>query len=277
MPPTALYRSGTGTPLVLLHGFTDTWRTWTPILPALCTHHEVYALTMPGHCGGEPWDGSTHLTLRSYVDAVERQLDALGLAQAHLVGNSLGGWVSLELAARGRALSVVGVCPAGGWTRGGREERRIIRFFHRTRRLMRLFGPLLPWVARHPVLRRIALRDVMHDGRKMPAEEALAMFEGAGQCGIFDEVLGMADADTGFDPGPIDCPVRILYGSKDRILRWPSCYPVMRQALPDAEWVALDGLGHVPMWDSPDAVAQGIVAHTTAAAGRARLDPPRSA
>jgi pimeloyl-ACP methyl ester carboxylesterase len=277
VPPTALYHDGAGEPLVLLHGFTDTWRAWKPILPALCAHHEVFALTMPGHHGGEPWDRATALTLQTFVDAVERQLDALGLAQAHLVGNSLGGWVSLELAGRGRALSVVGVCPAGGWVRGGPEERRIIRFFIRTRRLMRLFGPLLAVMARRPALRRIALRDVLHDPRKMPADEALAMLEGARQCAIFDDVLGMTDSDTGFAPGPIDCPVRILYATKDRVLRWPSCFAVMRQVLSSAEWVALDGLGHVPMWDSPEVVAEGIVAHTTAAAGRTTLDPPRSA
>jgi pimeloyl-ACP methyl ester carboxylesterase len=277
VPATAFNRHGAGEPLVLLHGFTDTWRAWTPILAALGSHHEVIALSMPGHRGAEGWDASVPFTLESYVDAVERQLDALGLTRAHFVGNSLGGWVSLELAARGRALSVVGVCPAGGWERGGPEEGRIIRFFTRTRRLMRLFRPLLPFVARHPTLRRIVLRDVLVDGRKMPTEEALALFEGSGQCTIFDEVLSLVHTNTGFNPGPIECPVLILYGTADRLLRWPSCFPAMRRALPDAEWVALEGVGHVPMWDDPELVADAIVAHTTAAGGRTALDPPQSA
>ena len=52
MEVTAFHRGGTGTPLVLLHGFTDTWRTWKPVLPALEEHHDVFAPTLPGHHGG---------------------------------------------------------------------------------------------------------------------------------------------------------------------------------------------------------------------------------
>ena len=142
------------------------------------------------------------------------------------VGGSHSNW---PLAA-GPSRSSASARPAGGCA-GSAEERRIIRFFTRTKRLIRVFGPLLPFVARHSVLRRIALRDVLDDGAKMPAEEALALFEGARQCTIFDDVLGMTITDTGFAPGLIDCPVRILYGSADRILRWPTCFPVMREVL----------------------------------------------
>jgi pimeloyl-ACP methyl ester carboxylesterase len=257
------YHAGTGEPLVLLHGFTDTWRAWVPVLPALSEHHEVYAWSLPGHFNGEPWDRSVPLTIPSLVDAVERQLDALGLNQAHLVGNSLGGWVSLELAARGRALSVVGVCPAGGWEPGGRDERKVVGFFIRSQWQLRHLARLVPFVARHPRLRKIAMRDVLTDGRKMPAEEALAMFEGARQCTIVDDVLDMVGGDIHQpDPALIECPVRILYGSKDRVLRWPSCYSRMRQTMTKADWVALEGVGHVPMWDSPDAVSTAILEHT---------------
>ena len=51
------------------------------------------------------------------ADHVERQLDELGWETAHIVGNSLGGWVAFELERRGRARSVTGVAAAGGWTR----------------------------------------------------------------------------------------------------------------------------------------------------------------
>ena len=178
--PTPLpYQAGGGEPLVLLHGFTDTWRGWTPVLPALSARHQVYAWSLPGHLGGEPWDTSVPVSITAVVDAAERQLDNIGLDRAHLAGNSLGGWLALELAARGRALSVVGLCPAGGWEPGGREERRVARYFRRNQLLLRYFGPLLPWVARHATLRRIALRDLVADGRKVPPAGALTLFEGA--------------------------------------------------------------------------------------------------
>ncbi len=274
--PTPLpYQAGGGEPLVLLHGFTDTWRGWTPVLPALSARHQVYAWSLPGHLGGEPWDRSVPVSITAVVDAAERQLDDIGLDRAHLAGNSLGGWLALELAARGRALSVVGVCPAGGWVPGGREERRVARYFRRNQLLLRYFGPLLPWVARHATLRRIALRDLVADGRKVPPAGALTLFEGARGCAIVDEVVGLGGTGESFgDLGPIDCPVRILYGSKDRLLRWPHCFERMRAMLPDADWVCLNGLGHLPMWDSADAVATAILEHTSRSLGRAPSRPP---
>jgi pimeloyl-ACP methyl ester carboxylesterase len=167
------------------------------------------------------------------------------------------------MAARGRARSVVGVCPALGWERGNATERQTARFFRRTQWLVHHFSTLLPFVARHPTLRRIALRDVVADGRGVSADDALAMFNGSKGCTIVSEVLDLVGTNEALDLGPINCPVRILYGTKDRILRWPQHYTRMRRLLPDAEWVALAGLGHVPMWDAPSEVADAILAHTT--------------
>jgi pimeloyl-ACP methyl ester carboxylesterase len=260
---TAAFRGGEGEPLVLLHGFTDTWHGWTPVLPALSAHHEVFAWTLPGHLGGEPWDLSVPVTVGALADSVERQLDVLGLGQVHLAGNSLGGWLALEMAARGRARSVVGVCPALGWERGSKEERHVARFFRRSQTRLRRFDRQLPFVARHPTLRRIAMRDVVADGRKIPAKAALGMFYGMRGCSILTEALELMEQDEPFVLEPITCPVGILYGSRDRILRWPGHYQHMRELLPDADWVALEGLGHVPMWDSPAVVASAILEHTS--------------
>jgi pimeloyl-ACP methyl ester carboxylesterase len=246
--------------MVLVHGFTDTWRGWTPVLAALEAHHDVVALNLPGHFGGEPWDASVPLSISATVDAVDQQLDALGIERAHLVGSSLGGWVCLVLASRGRALSVTGVCPAGGWEPGGREERAVARFFRRNQMLLRRSRRMLPTVARSNRLRRFALRElVAYPGNVSPAD-ALAMMEGARNCSVADAVLELAGSGDPFgELGPITCPVRILYGTGDRVIRWPSHYSRMRRALPDADWVQLDGLGHLPMWDDPAAVAKAIL------------------
>jgi pimeloyl-ACP methyl ester carboxylesterase len=268
MTPATPIHEGAGEPLVLLHGFSDTWRAWTPVVALLRDSHEVFAWSLPGHSDGEPWDRSVAFSISSYADAVEAQLDARGLDRVHLAGNSLGGWLALELAGRGRALSVVGVCPAGGWEAHSADERRLARYFRRNRLLLKYFGRALPFVARHTSLRRLALRDVVTDGRKIPAASALALFEGAKACEVFDEVLGLIDTDARFAPQPIACPVRILYSSNDRLLRWPSCYGTMRRQLADAEWVCLDGLGHVPMWDSPEVVAAAILEHTQQSSGQ---------
>src|SRR5688572_7057837 len=55
---TAAHRGGEGPPLVLVHGFTGSWRIWDLVLPALERRHEVLAPTLPGHAGGPPVAGA---------------------------------------------------------------------------------------------------------------------------------------------------------------------------------------------------------------------------
>src|SRR3954453_19570705 len=96
---TPSYRGGSGPPLVCLHGFTGTWRTWELVLPTLERHHDVLAPTLLGHAGGPPLHGELSDAL--LPDAIERAMDDAGFETAHIVGNSIGGYVALHLAARG--------------------------------------------------------------------------------------------------------------------------------------------------------------------------------
>jgi pimeloyl-ACP methyl ester carboxylesterase len=246
--------------MVLLHGFTDSWRTWTPVLPGLEAHHTVFAPSLPGHYGGEAIPAGGPGMIQSSLDMIERQLDSRGIERAHLVGNSLGGWAALELAARGRALSVVAICPAGGWEIGSAEDRAVLRYFRLTERRLRATQAFLPRIARVSALRRVAFRDLMARPGNVGAEAAMGFFTGAANCTIFEAALAQAEAGEAFgELGPIDCPVRILYGTKDRIIRWPSHYARMKRLLPDAEYVALEGMGHIAMWDDPAVVVRRIL------------------
>src|SRR5829696_3239412 len=110
----ALYRAGEGDPLVLLHGFTATWRCWLPNLAELVPRFDVIAPTLHGHDGGPIMDQPAK-SLQEATDRLEQQLDELGVADAHVAGNSMGGALALELAKRGRARSVVAISPGGGW------------------------------------------------------------------------------------------------------------------------------------------------------------------
>lgn len=246
--------------MLLLHGFTDTWRAWTPVLAELEAHHDVYAPTLPGHHGGHLVEEGVAFVLAGMVDLVERQMDNVGFERAHLVGSSLGGWLCLELALRGRAVSVVGVCPAGGWEPGSVHERAVFRYFRRNAVLLRAGQRWLELVARRPRLRALALRELVADPSRVSATDALAMMEGAAECLIVDDALAAARSQSLFgDLGNIDCPVRIMYGTRDLLLRWPAHFIKMRRVLPQADYVALEGLGHLPMWDDPTQVARLIL------------------
>src|SRR3954451_23518006 len=113
MRATASPRVARAPPLVLLPGFLATWRTWELALPALARRHDVLALTLAGHAGGAPIEGE--LSEAALPDAVETTLDDAGIERAHFAGNSLGGFVALQVPARGRAERGVAPAPAGGW------------------------------------------------------------------------------------------------------------------------------------------------------------------
>src|SRR5580700_7112618 len=133
----ALYRAGSGEPLLLLHGFTGTWHHWRPVLGELAARYEVIAPTLAGHDGGPPYPSSNPMSFSGATDSLERHLDELGVDTAHVVGNSMGGALALELAKRSRARSVVAIAPAGGWTEGGGEALRLAKFFARQIRMTR--------------------------------------------------------------------------------------------------------------------------------------------
>ncbi|MDT5189992.1 MAG: hypothetical protein QOI28_2243, partial [Mycobacterium sp.] len=112
---TPLHRAGRGTPLLLVHGVSAIWRAWSPVLPFLEPHHDVIVPTLAGHGGGPPLDTQIAPSVQALADALEGELDKLGLQKVHIAGNSLGGWIGIELARRGRARSLVLFSPAGAW------------------------------------------------------------------------------------------------------------------------------------------------------------------
>jgi pimeloyl-ACP methyl ester carboxylesterase len=244
--------------MMLIHGFSATWRIWQPVLPALEQRHDVIATTLLGHHGGPTYETGSPATPEAMADALEHDLDRAGIERAHLVGNSLGGWLALELASRGRALSTVALAPAGGWDAGGREEKRLGRLFRQNYRLLRMLGENGPRLTRRPRFRKLVLRDVVAYPERVPARLAVEMMEGAAGCTIYLPFLEYATS-SGFGELPaIDTPVRIAWGTKDRILHWPGYAERLRRLVPAAEWVELPGLGHCPMLDDPELTVRTI-------------------
>jgi pimeloyl-ACP methyl ester carboxylesterase len=266
----ALYRAGDGEPLVLIHGFTATWRCWLPVIAELVPRFEVIAPTLHGHDGGaELPPRDTPHSIAQAADHLEQHLDALGVGTAHLVGNSLGGALALELAKRGRARSVVGISPGGGLRPGDeRAAKQIIRVFSRMQRTTRASLEHLPRVMARPRLRRLALRDVMTRGHQVPAAEALALARSSLRCDIVEDVYAILRAGDAslHDLDRVTVPTLILWGAKDRILPLETHAPRLREEIPGVEFRVVPGIGHTPMWDDPGLIATAIADFATAAA-----------
>lgn len=261
----AEHRGGTGTPLLLLHGVTASWRVWEPVLPALEEHHDVIAPTLAGHRGAEPLATGVRPAVGSLTDVVERRLDTLGIERAHIAGNSLGGWIALELARRGRALSVVALSPAGAWRNHGDLRRLALLIKTGHFAAGKLGGRLGPLLAR-PRGRRLVLGSALEHAERMPPAVATGMLEDSTACTLLADFVTAVYAD-GPLPGPLiaDCPLRIAWAARDRTIPFEHYGRPLLERVPGAELVMLDGVGHVPMYDDPPLIARTILETTRAA------------
>jgi len=244
--------------MVLLHGFTDTWRTWELVLPALARHHDVLAPTLAGHTGGpRVGDPVTHDVV---ADAIEQAMDEAGFRTAHFVGNSLGGYLALQLAARGRAESVVAFAPAGGWAPGDPAFDDVIRSFATLQAQLQLAAPNAERIVATEAGRRRATQLIVTNSDHIPAALIAHQMVGIAACpaapGMIDYALR---AGYPMDAGRITCPVRMVWGLEDRLLPWPSGAVRYREMFPRAEWVVLDGVGHCPQLDVPVEAAALVV------------------
>jgi pimeloyl-ACP methyl ester carboxylesterase len=248
------HRGGSGEPLVLVHGLGHTWRGWRPMLPLLEPRFDVLAVDLPGFGYSPPLPPGVESTPEVLADAVERAMRAAGFETAHVAGNSLGGWIALELARRGRARTVVAISPAGMWH--AREKgwaRAMLRTLH--------------WGARtapapEPVLQTAAGRTLLagplfaRPWRLEPDDlaETLRLYANAPG---FEETLerSLAAQVRGLDQ--VGCPVLLLWGTRD-VLLLPRQGRRFERLIPNCELRYLKGLGHTPMSDDPDVLAGEI-------------------
>lgn len=251
--------AGEDEPLLLIHGIGSNWRMWKPVLGRLEAQHEVLAIDLPGFGRSAPLPDAVTPTMSALANALERVLDAAGWDQAHVAGNSMGGWLALELARRGRTTSVVAISPAGMWSpKENAYARRMLRFQHAVASAV---APYADACVRNVVGRTILFSGVSsRPWRADPAAsaESLRLFAEAPG---WETTLEAMHADRPRELGSIECPVRIVWGARDTLLLPRQADRFVRE-IPNSELVRLPGLGHVPMSDDPNAVADAILDFT---------------
>jgi pimeloyl-ACP methyl ester carboxylesterase len=267
---TASHRAGTGTPLLLLHGIGGFWQAWSPVLPYLEPHHDVIVPTLHGHAGGPLLDAEVAPSVQALVDGVEQELDRLGLQKVHIAGNSLGGWIGIELARRGRAQSLVLLSPAGAW----RSPRRIIMTSHGVRfslTALARYSHRAEAIAERRLLRWALLAGQVAYPDRVPHESLVTYIHASGQSSVVGPLLRVI-YQRPVDPLPADrdYPVRLVWAERDLVLPFKHFGSPMLERLPGAELIRLGGVGHVPMSDDPARVAELILEVTRAVDSAAR-------
>jgi pimeloyl-ACP methyl ester carboxylesterase len=259
------HRGGTGEPLVLIHGIGSCWQVWNPVLPLLEAQREVVALDLPGFGASAMPPVGTPPGVPSLTQLVAEFLDQLGLERPHVAGNSLGGWISLELAKLGRVSSVAALSPGGFFNQ---REMLYARTLLRTMvAAARRLAPRAERVMRPPAGRAIAFGVVAAHPKSIPPEDAALQLRGLAEAPWFDDTLGAVASTDRFEGGErITVPVTLAWGEHDRLLL-PRQARRAQRAIPSARVISLLGCGHVPTYDDPQQVATVLL---DASAGRLR-------
>jgi pimeloyl-ACP methyl ester carboxylesterase len=242
-PRLALDRTGAGPPLVLLHPLGADRRVWAPVTPLLAGEREVVAVDLPGFGGSPPLTGAEPTPAR-LAEAVAGGLAAQGIEDFAVAGNSLGGWVALELGLAGLARSVVAIGPAGLWPEPLPPRRGSARA------AARLAAPLAGALARVPALRRSAMAMFVARPERMPAAAVRDLIRAYGRGPGFPEVSAAMRANTFSRLAEIRVPVTLAWPEHDRMVAR------LRHPPPNVRTVILAGTGHLPMWDDPPQVAR---------------------
>jgi pimeloyl-ACP methyl ester carboxylesterase len=187
---------------------------------------------------------------------VAQRLESLGVSRPHVVGNSLGGWVGLELGLSGVAGRVTAIAPAGLWPEPLVPKQGIAH------RVGRVLLPVLGRVAASRQGRSLLLSGaVAHPGRVPPAEAAHLVRAYALAPG-FTAVNDAMRAGRFEGLERIRCPVTLVWPDHDRLIQRPVWVPDR------IDNVVLSDSGHVPVWDAPDALVEILLADAPAYAGR---------
>ena len=249
-------RRGAGPPLVLIHGIGSQWPAWEPVLDRLAGQREVIALDLPGFGGSAPLPSGVTPTIEALTDSVMELLEQIEISRPHLGGNSLGGWIALELARRGVAASATALSPAGLWNR--REAAYCRASLRLGVRVARAVEPVAERLTARAAVRTALFAQMVARPWRIPAPDAADALRALARSPAFDATLEVMTAGHFTGGAEIGVPVTIAWGGRDRLLI-PRQARRAARAMPRARLVTLEGCGHVPMSDDPGRVAEVLL------------------
>jgi pimeloyl-ACP methyl ester carboxylesterase len=255
----AYERFGSGPPLVLVHGLGATRAIWRPQIERLAQERDVIAVDMPGF-GDSPELEETP-TPWALGAAITRMCTEIGVSRPHLAGNSLGGWVALEIAKAGEAASVCVISPAGLWRRP-LGPRRVD-----SRRWARRLRPLIGLAVGNRAAREAMLRTAVGRPENVPPADARKLIDAWITAPGYDAANAEMRRYVCEDLDRVTVPTTIAWGELDRLVGPPR--PERRPA--HSRFIELEDCGHTPNWDAPERIGELLI-ETSAGEDGARAD-----
>jgi pimeloyl-ACP methyl ester carboxylesterase len=239
---------GSGPPVVLIHGQGGSWQFWLRSLPSMARGCRVIAVDLAGFGDSDPIAGGD--VFAEHVATIRDLMGDLDLAEAVVVGHSMGGLVSIrftcEYPDRVAALALV---DAGGSPMGPKRLALILAAF---RIFNVVFGirRISELVAGTGWLLRLLFAAALGDRRSMSTDLGREIFPRMASPGFIKTMEAAAVAVGEATPERILCPTLVVWGAKDRILL-ASAGRALTERIPNASFVALAGVGHCPMIEAP--------------------------
>src|SRR5262245_15847836 len=241
---------GSGEPLVFIHGLAGCWQNWLENIPHFARRRRVIAVDLPGF--GESELPRENISIPEYGRFVDAFLGEIGVERAPIVGNSMGGFISAEVALShpSRVEKLVLVSAAGLVYVSKRELARVTRLaplFHYG--TARAIGRREHWV-RRPGLRRMFLYGVATHPDLLQPELCYEIASGGGKPGFLDAFSGILDYDFRHRLSEVPQETLIVWGRNDRIVQVAGAYEYER-LIGTSRRVIFEDTGHVPMIERP--------------------------
>jgi non-heme chloroperoxidase len=236
-----------GVPLVLLHGYSDSWRSWELLLPELPDTLHAYALTQRGH--GDADRPAAGYRPEDHAADVAAFMDAVGLDAAVIAGHS-GGSYSAQRFALDHPERTLGLVLIGAF-RAFHDNPDVLELGEA---ISELTDPVDPEFVRGFQESTVAqpipagfLETIVAESRKLPAR-------------VWKTYLrDILEADVPTESGTIDAPTLILWGDHDAFCP-RSDQDALLEAIPGARLAVYHGTGHCPHWEQPQRTAADLVA-----------------
>jgi pimeloyl-ACP methyl ester carboxylesterase len=254
-----------GVPVVMLHGATDSWRSFEPVLPHLPDDIRAVAITLRGH--GDASKPESGYGIEDLADDAIALLEELELEPAVIVGHSMGTMVAERIALE-RPDRVLGLVLAGAFGQPQRNSPGLIE-------LRDDFGAIQDPIARelaHEFQASTTARPLDPDQLDVFVDET-AKVPARVWRGIFS---AFPEVDYAAELAELAIPALVVQGERDEMIP-PEERDVLAGLLPYARLVVYEGAGHALHWEWPERFAADIVEFSRLAASRSEPGPHASA